>query len=84
MGKFKKWVNIAEEGFGDIWELQSLTDEEEATEQAKINAPLITEAKEYLANTDWYYARLAETNEPVPETVVLKRTQSRTLINELS
>jgi hypothetical protein len=40
----------------------------------------ITEARSYLASTDWYYARLAETGEVVPEDVKSKRLKARELL----
>ena len=41
----------------------------------------ISEAKEYLASTDWYFARLAETGEEVPSEVLIKRGESRDFLN---
>lgn len=38
------------------------------------------EAKEYLDNTDWYYARLAETGEEVPAEVLTKRAECREIL----
>ena len=38
------------------------------------------EAQAYLNSTDWYYARLAETGQAVPEGVVVKRFESRELL----
>lgn len=52
--------------------------EQEALEQelqAKIN-----EASQYLKDTDWYYARKAETGEEVPVGVVAKRIDARQFI----
>ena len=40
----------------------------------------IVEAKDYLASTDWYYARSIETGEEIPEDVVIKRTEAREFI----
>lgn len=37
-------------------------------------------AREYLKNTDWYYARKIETGEEVPADIVTKRTESREII----
>jgi len=39
--------------------------------------------KEYLKSTDFYYVRLAETSEAVPQEVVEKRIQARERIREL-
>jgi len=39
--------------------------------------------KHYLKSTDFYYVRLAETKEEVPDEVIAKRTQSRERIREL-
>ena len=36
-----------------------------------------TNAKKYLAETDWYITRQAETGTPIPEEVLLKRIQAR-------
>ena len=47
---------------------------EQLAEQAK------AEARAYLASTDWYYARLAETGQAVPDDVVAKRKASRELL----
>jgi hypothetical protein len=38
------------------------------------------EAQTYLNSTDWYYARLAETGQAVPEDVVTKRIEARELL----
>lgn len=40
----------------------------------------LNSAHEYLNNTDWYYARKAETGEEVPAAVVEKRKTSRQFI----
>lgn len=42
----------------------------------------ISEARQYLAETDFYYPRYMETGEPVPTDVVLKRQEARTFISE--
>lgn len=36
----------------------------------------------YLADTDWYYARLAETGEAVPKDVTSKRLEARNFIRD--
>lgn len=41
------------------------------------------EALGYLASTDWYYARLAETGQEVPEDVLTKRLAARAYLNEV-
>jgi hypothetical protein len=38
---------------------------------------------EYLAITDWYVVRFAETAQPVPEEVIGRREQARQRISEL-
>ena len=43
--------------------------------QAKLD-----EAQAYLNNTDWYYARKAETGEEVPIEVIAKRQEAREFI----
>lgn len=43
-------------------------------------AQSINEKKAYLASTDWYYARLAETKEAVPQDVVDARIAARDFI----
>ena len=40
----------------------------------------ISNAKNYLESTDWYYARKAETNEEIPADIVTKRLEARELI----
>jgi hypothetical protein len=47
---------------------------EQLAEQAK------AEAQAYLLSTDWYYARLAETGQAVPDDVIAKRKASRELL----
>jgi hypothetical protein len=47
---------------------------EQLAEQAK------AEARAYLNSTDWYYARLAETGQAVPDDVVVKRKASRLML----
>lgn len=43
----------------------------------------LTEAKTYLKETDWYYARKQETGQEVPADVVATRIEKRNLINTL-
>ena len=52
------------------------------TELAKIKEFECYEAREYLANTDWYYARLAETGEAVPDAVKARRIKAREILRE--
>ena len=40
----------------------------------------VQESKNYLASTDWYYARKAEAGEEVPVEVVTKRVEAREFI----
>ena len=40
----------------------------------------IAEAKSYLSQTDWYYARKMETGEDVPLEVVNKRIENRNFL----
>jgi hypothetical protein len=43
----------------------------------------IAEMTAYLASTDWYAVRLAETGQTVPETVLAKRAEVRQRISEM-
>lgn len=52
-------------------------------EQAQIKLQTkLSEAQSYLTSTDWYFARLADTGEEVPEEVKVKRAEARTFIQE--
>ena len=42
----------------------------------------LSEATSYLASTDWYVVRLAETGVNVPEDVAAKRAQSRVTVEQ--
>lgn len=42
----------------------------------------VSEYKSYLSSTDWKFARLAETGEPVDEETLYKRTEARNYIRE--
>ena len=66
------WVEISLE---EIAELQKPTEEQ-------IIAQKLAEAQAYLTSTDWYFARLADTGEEVPEEVKVKRAEARTFIEE--
>jgi len=41
---------------------------------------VIEESKQYLKDTDWYYARKAETGEEAPADVIIKRKEAREFI----
>ena len=41
-----------------------------------------TEARAYLASTDWYVIRLQETGEPVPEDILTERAAARVRVIE--
>ena len=47
-------------------------------EQERIN----TEARAYLAETDWYVIRLQETGEPVPAEILAERAAARARVVE--
>jgi hypothetical protein len=42
-----------------------------------------TAAKVYLAETDWFVARFAETGKAIPEDILAKRADARKAINEV-
>lgn len=42
------------------------------------------EAAQYLRDTDWYAARLAETGEPIPKDVSNKRAEARKHLDGMS
>ena len=68
-----------------LWLAEGNTPEPEFTEEELAQQELqvkLQEAQAYLNNTDWYYARKAETGEDVPAEVVEKRLASRKLIQE--
>lgn len=44
---------------------------------AQIQYEVQAEARQYLQSTDWYFARLAETGESVPQDVLTKRAEAR-------
>jgi len=53
---------------------QAQLDEQKAQEeQEQINR----EARQYLADTDWYVIRQADTGEPIPDEVKQKRSEAR-------
>ncbi len=64
--------------FKNIKTAQELAEEKLAQEKQK----QLSEAKQYLSNTDWYYARKLETGEELPVDVAAKRLEARELINK--
>ena len=52
----------------------------QAEEAKSLQEAKLSEAKSYLTNTDFYYARLSETGELVPDEVVAKRKEAREFI----
>lgn len=83
-------TNQAVEDKGNLGSFFFSDDWREATDQ-EINNHIsntskqteIKELKQYLAETDWYYARQLETGETIPDDVKQKRIESRNRINEL-
>lgn len=69
-------IQFSEDGMPYLEELSRLSDEELEL-NVKINKFL-----SYLSSTDFYYARLAETGESVPEEIVIKRKEAREFIRE--
>lgn len=67
------WVEITLDEVNAI--NQAKQDEYKQTTEYKLS-----EAKQYLSSTDWYYARKAETEEDVPSDVVAKRIEYREFI----
>jgi len=63
------------------FEHKDLRTQKEIEEDKKFHE--LQELKEYLKDTDFYYVRLAETEEAVPQEVIDKRTQARERIREL-
>ena len=45
--------------------------------QAKEQEAINIQARKYLADTDWYVVRYSETNEPIPEEILVKRQEAR-------
>ena len=60
-------------------ELLEILQTEQAQSELKTK---LAEAQAYLTSTDWYFARLADTGEEVPEEVKVKRAEARTFIQE--
>lgn len=67
----KEWIDC-----GNIPESEFTEDELHQQEVIKI----IYEARQYLKDTDWYYAREAETGEPIPQDVRNKRIEARNVL----
>ena len=66
-----------------LWLEEGNTQEPEFTDEELVEQELkakINEASQYLKDTDWYYARKAETGEEVPVGVVAKRIDARQFI----
>ena len=65
------------------WLSEGNTPEPEFT-QAELDAialgKLKSEARQYLASTDWYITRFAETGVVVPEDVTAKRAEARAML----
>jgi len=55
--------------------------DDEKLEDEKNNK--ISDAKEYLNSTDWYYARQLETGENIPEEIKNKRSEYRKILKTL-
>ena len=60
-------------------EIQAINQAKEDEYKNSIEFKLL-EASQYLGSTDYYYPRFLETGEPVPEDVVIKRTEARAFI----
>ena len=54
-----------------------ITDEEAEALRPKPVIDVAMQAKAYLASTDWYVTRFAETGKPIPEDVTIKRAEAR-------
>lgn len=69
-----------EQAYNGSWYLEDYAPEkpQELADQEEI-----LELKQYLNDTDWYYARQLETGEVIPNDVKQKRIESRNRINEL-
>jgi hypothetical protein len=50
---------------------------------AELLAQRQSEARQYLNSTDWYFARLAETGEAVPDEIKQNRADARAVLNEV-
>ena len=73
IGRFEN----AQPGFAEEW-LDSGNEElaNQGISQAQINA----DARAFLAKTDWYVVRHAETGEPVPDEIIKQRADARTRV----
>ena len=47
----------------------------------KKKAGIVSEALEYLSSTDWYLVRKLDIGTEIPEEVVTKRLEARTILN---
>ena len=62
---------------------QIKTAEQIADEKVKQETQrLLSEAQNYLNSTDWYFARLSEIGQAVPDDVLSKRAESRKFIQD--
>ena len=72
--------NLVQNGWTEITEDEMLVITNPPKTPEQIVAEKIIEYKLYLKDTDFYYARLLETNEAVPLDVVTKRAEAREFI----
>lgn len=70
-----KVINFDKDGYPFLADPAQPT-EEQLQQQAN------TQARAYLAETDWYVIRLQETGEPVPEEVMVERAEARARVVE--
>jgi len=69
---------IAEPELNPERDFEDLTEEEKAEAVDRFNSTQkFTAAQQYLANTDWYVTRNAETGVAIPEDVSARRAQAR-------
>lgn len=69
---------IAEPELNPERDFEDLTEEEKAEAVDRFNSTQkFTTAQKYLANTDWYVTRNAETGVAIPEDVSARRAQAR-------
>ena len=62
------------------WKVVALTDAEKTLGAAKRQSDINRDSKEYLASTDWYVTRKAETGVEIPANVITKRAAARDAI----
>ena len=80
--KFEKimdGVEVREET--EIINSQFTPPSDEETQQYEISIRIMN-AKKYLLETDWYITRQSEIGTPIPEDILLKRSQARIDANE--